>query len=212
MKARNKLLKKEYILTEQFYKALEMVGKLHANQPRKFTDIPYISHLMAVSSLVLEASEHTIFKSKREDLAIAALLHDTLEDQGGKFPLVEIKKQFGSFVAQIVDDCSDDVISEKGQEKAPWRLRKEKYLAHIGETRYETQLVSCADKLHNVRSILWDHRRIGDRIFDRFNASKEDTLWYYQELAKAFKKSWPENPLAAEFDQTVRLAIKESSI
>ena len=150
------------MLTKKFYNALETVGKLHAIQYRKFTKIPYISHLMAVASLVIEASEHAKLRSKREDLAIAALLHDTLEDQGEKITLEKIRRQVGPVIAQIVDDCSDDVITVKGQKKAPWRQRKEKYISHIGKARKETQLVSCADKLHNIRSILWDHRRIGN--------------------------------------------------
>jgi (p)ppGpp synthase/HD superfamily hydrolase len=196
----------------KFNAALDLVSRLHAKQYRKGTKIPYLSHLMAVCSLVLEASEYTKFTAKREELAIAALLHDALEDQGHQISLGTIKRQFGPTVAQIVSDCSDDVITVKGQKKAPWRTRKEKYIAHIGKTRKETQLVSCADKLHNLRSILWDYRRIGDVVWDRFTSDKAGTLWYYRSLAKEFLKAWPENPLASELDLTVRVFESEDTL
>jgi (p)ppGpp synthase/HD superfamily hydrolase len=192
------------MLNSKFQDAFGLASQLHEVQCRKGTKIPYISHLMAVASLVLEASEYTEFQSQRQDLAIAALLHDALEDQGHKISLEKIEREFGSLVAQIVSDCSDDVITVKDQKKAPWRQRKEKYIAHIGKTRKETQLVSCADKLHNFRSILWDHARIGEKIWDRFNADRADILWYYESLAQEFLSAWPENPLASELNQTVK--------
>lgn len=191
--------------TSKFDEALLLASQLHADQYRKGTEIPYISHLMAVSSLVLEACELTEFKSKRQDLAIAALLHDALEDQGHKISLQEIDRKFGALVAKIVSDCSDDVITSERQQKAPWRDRKVAYLAHIGKTGKETQLVSCADKLHNSRCILADYKRIGDDLWSRFNASKLDIFWYYQSLAEEFIKAWPKNPLAPELHQVVGL-------
>lgn len=159
---------------------------------------------MAVASLVLEASEHTPFKSIRQNLAIAALLHDVLEDQGHQISLAEIERQFGFLVAQIVRDCSDDVITSEGQKKLPWRNRKDAYIANIGNKRRETQLVSCADKLHNARCILADSKRLGDGVWGRFNAKKPDILWCYESLAREFKRSWPENPLVDDLAQTVQ--------
>lgn len=192
-------------MDSKFRDALELAYSLHLKQFRKSTEIPYISHLMAVSSLVLEASEYTDFKLIREDLAIAALLHDSLEDQGHKISLLEIEKRFGALVAEIVRDCSDDVITTEGQDKAPWKERKLAYLENLSKKRRETQLVSCADKLHNARSILGDKNKIGEKVWDRFNADKSQTLWYYRTLVETFQTSWPQNPLVDELKQTVEL-------
>jgi (p)ppGpp synthase/HD superfamily hydrolase len=189
----------------KFEEAFLLASQLHADQYRKGTEIPYISHLMAVCSLVLEACDLTEFKSTRQDLAIAALLHGALEDQGHKISLQEIEQKFGVLVAKIVSDCSDDVITSEGQQKAPWRDRKIAYVAHIGKTRKETQLVSCADKLHNSRCILADYERIGNDLWSRFSANKADILWYYQSLAQEFVRAWPENPLAPELRHVVGL-------
>lgn len=146
---------KKHQISSKFKEAFELAFLLHAEQVRKSTEIPYISHLMAVSSLVLEAAEHTEFFAVREDLAIAALLHDVLEDQGDKISATELKNRFGPLVFEIVNDCSDDVITFEGQQKAPWKERKQNYIRRIANKRRETQLVSCADKLHNARSILY---------------------------------------------------------
>ncbi|MDD4616718.1 MAG: HD domain-containing protein [Alphaproteobacteria bacterium] len=193
------------MLNAKFEEALILAHGLHAKQKRKGTGIPYISHLMAVAALVLEGCEHTEFKAIRQDLAIAALLHDALEDQGHQILLGEIQERFGPLVAEIVSDCSDAVITQDGQQKAPWRTRKEAYIAHIGQKRRETQLVSCADKLHNARCILADFERIGESLWSRFSATKPDLLWYYESLVDQFGKAWPENPILAELHKTVRL-------
>jgi hypothetical protein len=163
-------------LSPRFDRALAMARDLHAGQVRKGTKIPYISHLMAVSSLVLDDGGN-------EDEAIAALLHDAVEDQGGKATLGRIRQQFGARVASIVDACSDtDEVP-----KPPWRARKEAYVAHLSDPDLPqgTLRVSLADKLHNARSILFD-LRAGEDVFSRFSASREETLWYYDELAKTF--------------------------
>ena len=187
---------------EKFDTALCLASKLHRDQRRKATDIPYISHLMAVSSMVIEACDQ-VPEFDREDLAIAALLHDTLEDQGHKITLDEIEKTFGSLVARIVDDCSDAVIETKCQEKPPWKERKLAYIARISSKSRETLLVSCADKLHNARSILNDLKRIGPELWERFNADEDGIRWYYREMARELRKAWPENPLIDEFSDTV---------
>jgi (p)ppGpp synthase/HD superfamily hydrolase len=190
------------MLNEKFDKALCLASRLHRDQRRKATDIPYISHLMAVSSMVIEACDQ-VPEFDREDLAIAALLHDTLEDQGHKITLDEIEEQFGSLVARIVDDCSDTVIETEGQEKPPWKGRKLAYIDKISGKRRETLLVSCADKLHNARSILNDLNRIGPKVWKRFNAKEQKVRWYYREMAQEMRKAWPENPLIDEFSDTV---------
>jgi (p)ppGpp synthase/HD superfamily hydrolase len=159
------------LVTGRFRQALDYAGALHARQSRKGTSIPYVAHLLAVCALVLEDGGD-------EDEAIAALLHDAVEDQGGKPVLEEIRRRFGSKVAGIVAECTDtDEVP-----KPPWRKRKEEYLARLPEASPEALHVSCADKLHNLRSILADYRRIGERVFDRFSAGRDETLWYYRSL------------------------------
>jgi (p)ppGpp synthase/HD superfamily hydrolase len=120
-----------------------------------------------------------------EDMAIAALLHDAVEDQGGRPRLEEIRKLFGAKVARIVYGCTDsDEIDPEC--KAPWCERKEKYIAHVEhEADSEVRLVSAADKVHNARAILTDHYEIGDSVFDRFSGKKQGTLWYYRALVDA---------------------------
>jgi hypothetical protein len=164
------------LLGPRYDRALALARHLHRDQVRKGTGIPYMSHLMAVSSLVLD-------DGGSEDEAIAALLHDAVEDQGGKDTLRLIGHQFGVHVAAIVDACSDtDVVP-----KPPWRARKEAYVAHLSDTQLPdgTLRVSLADKLHNARAILFD-MRAGADVFSRFSASREETLWYYDALATTF--------------------------
>lgn len=167
-------------LTRRYEAALVYAAQLHATQTRKGTDIPYLSHLMSVSSLVLEAGGD-------EDEAIAALLHDGPEDQGGHETLNRIRQLVGDRVADIVAACSDTFETEK----PAWRQRKEAYLSHLETADASVLLVSCADKLHNARAILEDFHLVGERLWDRFNASRDETLWYYGELARLFHEKGP---------------------
>jgi len=178
-------------LSERFDSAFQLASSLHRNQPRKKTDIPYIAHLMAVTAIVLEAGGD-------EDLAIAALLHDAVEDQGGQPTLEIIRQRFGDRVAGIVMQCSDSDILPK----PPWRARKEAYIAHIASASDDAILVSLADKLHNARAILADYRAVGDRVWERFNAGRDEVLWYYCELIKAFQRR-TRSPLLAELNRVV---------
>lgn len=186
------------MLGTKFDEALQLANELHREQTRKGTPVPYMAHLMAVAGIVLEANAYHRFDNI-EDVAIGALLHDAIEDQGHRISLEEIRERFGDKVHEIVRDCSDAIIEEEHQEKPPWRERKEAYINRIKDKSRETLLVSCADKLHNARSILFDYERIGDRIWDRFNPDKEETLWYYESLCEAFGEAWGENPLLSEF-------------
>ena len=167
-------------LSHRFEEALVYATRLHVDQLRKGTDIPYISHLLAVASLVMEAGGG-------EDEAIAALLHDGPEDQGGLETLDDIRVRFGKRVADIVAACSDTFESEK----PPWKARKQAYLDHLLTADDATRLVSCADKLHNARAILSDYRRLGEPLWQRFNAGREDILWYYTELVRIFTANGP---------------------
>jgi len=178
-------------LSHRFDSAFQLAHSLHRKQPRKQTTIPYIAHLMAVTAIVLEAGGD-------EDLAIAALLHDAVEDQGGKPTLEIIKQKFGDRVAGIVLECSDTDI----QPKPPWRARKEAYIAHIADASDDAILVSLADKLHNARAILADYRAVGDKVWKRFKAGRDDVLWYYGELIKALQKR-TRSPLLTELSRVV---------
>lgn len=164
-------------LGERFEEAFTFGFRAHRLQVRKSTeDVPYLAHLFGVVALVLEAGGD-------EELAIAALLHDAAEDQGGKAMLEEIERRFGLRVANVVRGCSDTFDLPK----PPWLERKRAYIAHIRDAAdADVCLVSAADKVHNARSILTDHYRIGDIVFDRFKATKQQTLWYYREIVRAF--------------------------
>jgi len=180
------------VLTTTFTEALEYARSHHAADVRKGTRIPYVAHLLAVSSLVLE-------HGGSETAAIAALLHDVVEDGGGERALAEIGERFGAEVAAIVEGCSDTTAAEKED----WRPRKEGYVTHLASAPPDVLLVSAADKLHNARSILGDLREHGDKLWTRFNAGPKDQLWYYGALRDAFSLRLP-GRLADELDRTVR--------
>jgi (p)ppGpp synthase/HD superfamily hydrolase len=156
--------------------AMSYAALIHGTQKRKGTAIPYVSHLMSVSALVMEYGGD-------EDQAIAGLLHDALEDCGAQHERV-IRENWGGRVATIVRDCTDGVPDEKG-EKANWHDRKKAYLEHLRSVDGDTLLVSACDKLHNARAIVAD-LRAGNYVFSRFKAGRDGTLWYYAELVKVF--------------------------
>lgn len=164
----------------KFAEALLFATQLHARQIRKGSQVPYISHLLAVTALVLQDGGD-------ETEAIAALLHDAVEDQGGMDTLAEIKARFGEAVAEIVLACSDTTMIPK----PPWRDRKMAYLQHLEDAPPEVLRISLADKLHNARSILRDLRIQGDAIWDKFNGGKDGTLWYYRSLYRFFSEGCP---------------------
>ena len=162
-------------LGPRFLRAFLFAAGKHKGQFRKASTIPYTAHLMGVASLVLEAGGD-------EDLAIAALLHDVVEDCGGAPMLKEVRRRFGVRVAKIVDGCTD----ADTYPKPPWRERKEKYIRHLKTADADSRLVSAADKLNNVRSILSDYRAIGESVWSRFNGGRKGTLWYYRTLLDIF--------------------------
>jgi (p)ppGpp synthase/HD superfamily hydrolase len=165
-----------FFLSWRFGAAMQIAFDFHRRQIRKGTSIPYIAHLMGVCALVLEAGGD-------EDQAIAALLHDAVEDQGGLSTLDTIRHVFGERVALAVESCSDSTASDPAK-KLPWRERKEQYLAHLRSANRDALIVAAADKLHNARAILSDYRELGDNLWARFNASGQDQLWYYRKLAE----------------------------
>ena len=178
-------------LGPRFLRAFVFAAEKHSGQRRKASNIPYIAHLMGVASLVFEAGGD-------EDLAIAALLHDVVEDCGGAPMLKEIRRRFGSRVARVVDGCTDADTDPK----PPWRERKETYIRHLKKADVDTRLVSAADKLNNVRSIVMDYREIGESVWSRFNGGREGTLWYYRTLRDEFLRR-KRNRITRELDLAV---------
>jgi GTP pyrophosphokinase len=179
-------------ISQRFQDALAVAVTLHADHARKGSGVPYIAHLLSVSALAMEHGAD-------EDEAIAALLHDAVEDRGGKPTLTEIRNRFGERVAAIVEGCTD----ADTEPKPPWRPRKEAYIRHLREEAdASVRLVSAADKLHNARSILSELLAEGDVVFDRFKGGKQGTLWFYRELAEALKETGPAR-LATELDHAV---------
>ena len=163
----------------KFDEALLLAHELHRYDVRKGTEKPYISHLLGVCSLVVDYGGD-------EEMAIAALLHDAVEDHGGLPMLERIREVFGARVAHIVDGCTDSYVFD-ATKKEPWRQRKEMYLARLPREDADVRLVSAADKLYNCRTILRDLRREGIVALDRFNGGRKDTVWYYDELVRAFR-------------------------
>lgn len=180
------------VLSERFEDALAFATRLHASQKRKGTEIPYVAHLLAAASLALEHGAD-------EDEAIAALLHDAIEDQGGDATRQVIRRRFGDRVTEIVDGCTDAEVTPK----PPWRARKEAYIAHVRAATPSVLLVSASDKLHNARSILCDFRSCGHDVFSRFSVGYTETLWYYRSLVEAYREAGAPTSLVKELDLVV---------
>ena len=179
--------------------ALDLAIQAHQGQVRKSTTIPYISHPMAVASIALEFGA-------TEDQAIAALLHDAIEDGGIQYANI-IKAQFGDHVHNLVQGCTDGTPDASGK-KAPWLERKTAYLHHLEAASDEVLLVSCSDKLHNARAIVSDLINEGPSMFNRFSSTTEQTLWYYRQLAMIFNnhKTPPAKALEAAVSQMEALS------
>jgi (p)ppGpp synthase/HD superfamily hydrolase len=164
------------VLTGRFERALVFAAHLHRDQRRKGSGVPYVSHLLAVCELTLEYGGD-------EDEAIAALLHDAIEDQGGAVARAEILRKFGERVTEIVDGCTDTDESPK----PAWRARKEEYIRHVADAPASVRLVSACDKLHNARSLVKDYRIMGEELWTRFTGRRAGTLWYYRAMVKALR-------------------------
>lgn len=182
-----------------FVEAFTYAAALHGEQRRKGTEIPYLSHLLAVAAIVLE-------HGGTETQAIAALLHDAIEDhpRDGR-TREEIRDRFGEDVLAIVEACTDN----RGDPEPPWRVRKERYLGHLPDTATDARLVSVADKVHNARAILADFRAVGDALWSRFNVGKAEVLWYYRTLADAFSQI-DGGPLVQELKRVVTELEREA--
>jgi (p)ppGpp synthase/HD superfamily hydrolase len=191
-------------LSERFDAALVLAHRIHRRQRRKGTEIPYIAHVLTVSALVLEHGGNEV-------QAIAALLHDAIEDAPPELGVHEVRRQireqFGDAVLAIVEHCSDTDV----QPKPPWIERKASYLEHLAVAADEALLVSAADKLHNLRSLLRDHRVVGEALWDRFNkdAGRKGTLGYHRALVETFKARL-QNPIVNELDDVLQALEAEA--
>lgn len=188
------------MLTDRFDDALIFAHALHRSQVRKGNGTPYVAHLLAVAGIALEFGAN-------EDEAIAALLHDAVEDQGGAATLTTIRERFGNDVAEIVAECSED---EELEIQFGWRRRKEHAVARVSGLSTSARLVSVADKLHNARALLSDYRDQGETLWERFNGGREGSLWYYRAMTEAFREagalSGPVNELDRVVSELERLA------
>ena len=178
-------------LSDRFCEALVYATRLHADQRRKISGVPYVSHLLRVTGIALGGGAD-------EDEAIAAVLHDAVEDQGGAATRDEIRRRFGRRVVEIVDGCTDTDKSPK----PPWRRRKEAYLAGLRTASPSVRLVSAADKLDNARSILISYRRDGESLWKQFSGGREGVLWYYRSVVEVYQRAGS-SPLVEELDRVV---------
>ncbi len=186
------------IITNRYQEALQFAYELHHQQTRKGSSIPYLSHLEGVASIVWK-------NGGTETEAIAALLHDAAEDQGGLATLKRIESKFGKEVAQIVADCSD-TFEEK---KPDWLTRKQNYINSLPNHSPSTLLVSAADKLDNIRDINREYDEVGEELWSKFTGTKEQTIWYYRSLAEIYVKHGPKN-IGKEI--LVQLALLEAKM
>jgi (p)ppGpp synthase/HD superfamily hydrolase len=187
------------VLTERFTEAVEYARQLHTEY-RKGTGIPYMAHLIGVAALVMGEADGRV--PVTEDMVIAALLHDAVEDHGGMPRLHEIEQRFGPNVACMVADLSD-TFAEDHDKKEGWEDRKRNYLARLRHEPDDVLLISAADKLYNAKAILDDFREIGPAVFDRFKRGRDDQLWYFDELLKVFR-THPPNRVVNDLERVVQ--------
>lgn len=183
-------------ISQRLYQALEFTFKLHGRDARKTSNVPYIAHLLSVCAMVQQDGGD-------EDEAIAALLHDALEDKAEETNRQEIGELFGERVVTIINASIDVPLDYEGGAKPPWRQRKEAYLAHVHTVDPVLLRVTIADKVDNVRAILADYQRLGDRLWKRFNAGKQDQLWYYKSCVDAYEFAGCRGPLLEELSRLV---------
>jgi (p)ppGpp synthase/HD superfamily hydrolase len=186
-------------LTERFTSAIEYARHLHIER-RKGTNIPFIAHLLGVASLVMGETGYVDF-AVTEDMVIAALLHDAVEDHGGKLRLEDIRQNFGDNVARMVEGLSDS-LEEDPRKKLDWDERKAEYLKRLREEPADVRLISAADKLYNARTILDEHRAIGAEVWKRFNRGRDQQIWYFNQLLSVFK-STETNRIVEELERVV---------
>jgi len=183
-------------LTDRFLEALAFAHRVHGNDSRKGTAIPYVAHLLSVCGTVLADGGD-------EDEAIAALLHDTLEDHADTVSREELARRFGDRVLALVEVCTDTPADYRGGPKPPWRQRKTAYLEHLRGAAAADLRISVADKLDNARAVLADYRELGEALWPRFNAGREEQLWYFRILVEGFRQAGVRGRLIDELDRVV---------
>jgi (p)ppGpp synthase/HD superfamily hydrolase len=193
-RARRSSISTHPLYTPRLDDALAFAADAFRYRERKGSGVPYLTHLLQV---MVHVAEH----GGDEDQMVAALLHDYLEDVAGASETV-LRERFGERVSSIVLALSDSTV----QPKPPWLERKRAFIARATGMSPDAKLVCAADKLHNARSILFDHERIGDEVFDRFTASKEQTLWYYESVHRALATGW-EHRLLTSLEEAVRTLL-----
>lgn len=184
-------------LGDRFQLALQLALDVHRQDRRKVSGVPYFAHLMSVCSLVLN-------DGGSEEEAIAALLHDTLEDHPAEVTREDLERDFGGRVRRLVEICTDTPADYAGGERPEWHGRKRAYLDHVRCTPAADLRVPLADKLDNARSVLADYRQVGDNVWSRFTVGKEGQLWFYREAVAAFRTAGVDSPLLEELARVVR--------
>ena len=178
-------------LTQRFARAVQRARQIHDGDTRRGSEIPYLAHLLGVAALVLD-------DGGSEDEAIAALLHDTVEDHADRISFQDVEKEFGPAVTRIVEACT-----EPRRPEGTWRAGKQGYIDHIGNAPLEARRVIMADKLDNIRSLVAGLERWGELYWSRFRSpTKDDLLWYHRALKEALS-DWPQSPMHAEFNRLV---------
>ena len=186
----------EGTLSPRMDEALELAIRLHGHDTRKKCKVPYLAHVLNVCALVIQDGGD-------EDEAVAALLHDALEDKPGEITVGEIQARFGGKVAGIVTLCTDTVEGFKGGDKGPWRERKERYLNAVRHHDPALLRVTVADKIDNARAIIFDHKHVGEQIWKRFNAGRDDQMWYYGAAIQVYRDVGFKGPLLEELEALV---------
>lgn len=189
----------DLVLSERFTRAVDYARRLHTEY-RKGTRIPYMAHLLGVASLVMGEAGGPI--PVTEDMAIAAILHDTVEDHGGQKRLDDVEATFGKDVARMVAALSDS-FAEEHEEKEAWGVRKQKYLDRLPGEHEDALLICIADKLYNVRSIVVDYQAVGAAVFDRFKARADQQLGYYKGLLAIFQSRLGKHKMVEELGKAV---------
>ena len=187
-------------LTPRFSHAVDYARQIHVGY-RKATKVPYMAHLLGVASLVMGETDRVPFRVT-EDMVIAALLHDAVEDEGGLPRLRDIEQNFGTEVARIVEGCTDS-FEEDSNKKQDWGARKRFYTERLWKESQDTLLVSAADKLYNARATLEDYRNIGVEVWRRFKRGRNEQLWYFNELLKVYEEKCPNWPIVGELKRVV---------